>query len=362
MVERESTQPTWKPDIALDAAEDVPTGRIQRMWLIGGRYELDGLISQGGMGRVYRGVHRDLNRAFALKLVHDTLRWEVEFRERFFMEARLASSLQHPNIISVTDFGLDEHQGYYLVMELLSGETLRARVGKARPTSVEALDIINQLAGALDYIHDRGIIHCDLKPENVFLSRVEASRRRNMVKLLDFGLSWRSGTPAEASLAGTPPYLAPERLRGEPPSPASDVYSLGAIFYELLTGRAPYTGKVLDMMEQQLRGPIPPPPSALTGAPIDARIERLVMRALDREPEVRFPSARALREELSAIMGEQGMRLRAGPGESTTDDPHLLAREGARFAARALQAIDAGDLNTVKQVLRDALDRFAKAR
>jgi serine/threonine-protein kinase len=361
MVERETTQPTWKPDVALDAAEDVPTSRIQRLWLIGGRYELDGLISQGGMGRVYRAVHRDLNRAFALKLVHDSLRWEVEFRERFFMEARLASSLAHPNIISVTDFGLDEHQGYYLVMELLSGETLRARVGKARTSRTEALDIIIQLAGALDYIHGRGIIHCDLKPENVFLSRVEGSRRRNLVKLLDFGLSWRNNTPAEAKLAGTPPYLAPERLEGEPPSPTCDVYSLGAIFYELITGRAPYTGKMIDIMEQQLHGSSPPAPSTVTGVVIDGRTERLVMRALDRDPEKRFPTTEAFRGELAAIMAEQGMSLR-GAHEPAQDDRQVLARDGARVAARALQAIDAGDLDTLKQVLRDALDRFAKAR
>jgi serine/threonine-protein kinase len=247
-------------------------------------------------------------------------------------------------------------------MELLSGETLRARLGKVRTSRMEALDIINQLAGALDYIHGRGIIHCDLKPENVFLSRIEGSRRHNLVKLLDFGLSWRNNTPAEAKLAGTPPYLAPERLEGEPPSPACDVYSLGAIFYELIAGRAPYTGKMIDIMEQQLHGSTPPPPSSVTGVSVEGRTERLVMRALDRDPEKRFPTTQALREELAAIMAEEGMSLRGGQVEPANDDRQLLARDGARVAARALQAIDAGDFDTLKQVLRDALDRFAKAR
>jgi serine/threonine-protein kinase len=360
VVERESTQPTWVPDTPLEESEDIPTGRIQRVWLIGGRYELEGLISEGGMGRVFCAVHRDLNRRFALKLVHDSVKWTQDARSRFFNEARLASSLVHPNIVSVTDFGLDEHQGYYLVMELLSGETLRERIRQTPVSPRIAFDVLDQLAGALQYIHSCGIVHCDVKPENIFLSRIAGEpRRRNQVKLLDFGLSLRSEGD-EQNAAGTPPYLAPERILGQPPSSAADVYSLGAIFYELLSGRTPYAGQVMEIIDEQLYGDPPPRLSLVAPEPIDGHTEELVMRALSRDPNERYPSAEAFHSELRAVMDELGMSARHREGGD--EDPRLLARAGADAAARALQAAEAGDLEAVRRELETALARFNRAR
>jgi eukaryotic-like serine/threonine-protein kinase len=286
--------------------------------LLAGRYELIELLSEGGMGRVFRARHRELGRQFAVKLVLEGYKHDQGMRERFFTEARLASSLNHKNIISVTDFGLDDRLGYFLVMELLEGETLRQRLERGRVSLRFACDVMDQVASAVRHIHSREVVHCDLKPENIFLTRVEGEpRRQNVVKLLDFGLSWRQGG-REAKVAGTPPYLAPERLRGRAPSPQSDVYSLGLIFYELIAGGVPYHGNEREMMEQQLSGPPPPPPSLYAREPLDERADSLVARSLSREPEERQAGAEAFHYELRAFMSMMGMNVRRGMVASET--------------------------------------------
>jgi len=269
-----------------------------------GRYELHELISQGGMGTVYRARHRQLDRPVAIKFMRADLRGDPEMRRRFTTEAKVASSLEHPHIVSVNDFGVDAERGYFLVMELLNGQTLRSRMIDQPLRARIACDVIEQVAWALRYIHSRDIVHCDLKPENIFLTQSEEeTRRRNHVKLIDFGLAFRpSGQPAKVS--GTPPYLAPERLRGAPPSPQADLYSLGVLFFELLTGRTPYAGTNSETMDP------PPPPSTLTSEPLEARTDEIVLRALARRPEDRPPSIESFLFELRTLMSMMGMRVR----------------------------------------------------
>ncbi len=269
------------------------------------------MISKGGMGRVFRARHRDLGRKVALKLVLDGFQDDQELRELFFKEARLASSLHHPNIINVTDFGLDDELGYFVAMDLLEGETLRERIRNKRPTLRFGFDVMDQICGALRYIHGRDIFHLDLKPENVFLSRVEGEpRRSNMVTLLDFGLSWRRESMPDAKLGGTPPYLAPERLRGAAPSALCDVYSLGTMLYELIAGELPYQGSVPQMMDRQLNGPPPPLPSKKAREAVDDRANELVMRALSRDPAQRPVSAESFQFELRALMSMMDIPVR----------------------------------------------------
>jgi eukaryotic-like serine/threonine-protein kinase len=275
-----------------------------------GRYELEDLLSEGGMGSVWRARHTTLDRLVAVKFMSAALRDDPEMRRRFTSEARVASALTHPNIVSVTDFGVDAERGYFLVMELLHGQSLRQRMEEALPRARVACDVVEQIAWALRYIHACGIIHCDLKPENIFLARLdEDPRRRNHVKLIDFGLALRS-TNQRASVSGTPPYLAPERLRGEPPSPRSDIYSLSAVFYEMLTGRVPFEGSLLDIRTAHLAGAPPPAPSSLTDEPIEPRADELILRALSINPEERQPHAEAFLFELRTLMSMMGMRVR----------------------------------------------------
>ena len=275
-----------------------------------GRYELLELLSEGGMGSVWRARHRTLDRTVAIKFMSAALRDDPEMRNRFSLEARVASALGHPNIVSVTDFGIDAERGYFLVMELLRGQSVRERMEEASLRARVACDVVEQVAWALRYIHSRGIVHCDLKPENIFLSQLdEDSRRRNHVKLIDFGLAFRS-TGQATTLAGTPPYLAPERLRGHAPTPLSDLYSLGALFYEMLTGRVPFDGTLLEIVEQQLRGDVPPPPSSLLNEPIEPRADDVILRALAADPVDRPCSVEAFLFELRTLMSMMGMRVR----------------------------------------------------
>ena len=356
-VER-SPENNWKRvrhDSAPHQVDDMPTSRMLRSWLVGGRYELYDEISAGGMGRVYRAVHRDLGRPFALKLLLETHRQKQDSRERFFIEARLASALRHPNIVSVTDYGLDEQHGCYLVMEMLEGHTVRERMHEASVSPRLAFDVVDQLTGAVRYMHARGIIHCDIKPENVFLAKQEGEpRRRNIVKLLDFGLSFRSGDAPEQKLGGTPPYLAPERLQGAPQSPSCDVYSLGALLYELLTGRMVYTGTVAQVVEQSITGPLPKVPSKLSLTPLDSRVDALVMRALERDPKKRHPSAEAFHFELRTVMSMSGLKVRSVDRKNAVK---AAAPDICLALGTALAAAERGELEEVTRILRDAKGR-----
>ena len=352
------------PEIVDDAPSSrtlARTSRLRRAGLVDGRYELEGMMSQGGMGSVYRARHRELGRAFAMKLVMEGFRDDPERRQLFLSEAQLASSLQHPNIIQVTDFGIDEDHGFFLVMELLEGESLRERLQREPPSLRLSCDVFDKLLGAVRYIHGRGIIHCDLKPENVYLAKVPGlDRRITTVKLLDFGFSWRRGALPESEARGTVPYTAPERYHGHPPTAATDVYSLGMVMYELLCGRLPFTGSIVDVVRQQTEVP-PPLPSVFTREPIDPWLEAMVMRALDLDPAKRQQTVEELQVELRAAMDALGIRTRRehdAPDEgqaaaaaaqlaAVVDSPVPLAvcdlKGGFRFANRAFLAGAGGD-------------------
>ena len=297
--------------------------------LLDGRYRLDAPLNRGGMGEVWRAVHVELDRAFAVKLLPTGKHIDQSSRDHFFREARLASSLSHPNIVSVTDFGIDETCGYFLVMELLEGETLRQRLDeRALPPRI-ACDILDQVASAVRYAHGRGVVHCDIKPDNVFLVRVAGENRRvHLAKLLDFGLSFRQDM-RNSGHGGTPPYVAPERLKGAEPTARCDVYALGVIFYELITGRRPYLGAVLELIRQQLEGILPTPPSKLVDEDVklDTRIDDIVMRALARDPDARHQTVEQFQFELRTFMSMSGMRSRHAPvtgGAVTTQLPVQL--------------------------------------
>ncbi|MBP9087455.1 MAG: protein kinase, partial [Kofleriaceae bacterium] len=224
--------------------------------LIGGRYRIISRIGQGGMGKVYKVAHVNLSRKFALKIICDTVSETREARELFDREARFASAMQHPNITAVVDFGEDEAVGMFMVMDLVEGEALHKILFREKQLGVRyACEIAIQLAEALHYIHQQGVVHCDIKTENILVKEIEepGKRRRVVAKLLDFGLA-RPLNPGrvQTGLSGTPHYVAPERIRGESASPASDVYSLGILLYELVAGRVPWDGAVQKILAGHL--------------------------------------------------------------------------------------------------------------
>src|SRR4051812_40188769 len=223
------------------------------METVGGRYALDGRLGEGGMGHVYRARHIQLGKAFALKIISPAFAGDHAARTRFNQEAKLASEISHPNIVSVVDYGEDPQYGAYMVMELVEGDSLVAT--GSLPMSVKrALDVLAQVADALEHIHKRGIIHGDVKAENIMLTTESGgnsspeARRRRVVRLLDFGLARRPEPgEGEEGVSGSPHYLAPERAAGGPPSVSSDIYALGVLGYLLLTGTLPFDGKVVEV-------------------------------------------------------------------------------------------------------------------
>ncbi|MCX5746490.1 MAG: protein kinase [Proteobacteria bacterium] len=295
-----SQPPVESPAIATDRQRGVRQNDV-----IGGRYVVEGQLGRGGMGRVLRVKHQALGKAFALKLIKSAIATNPRIRELFYREARLASALSHDNICSIVDFGLDEQFGLFMVMELLEGQTVHAKLrDSGRFPPKVACDIMWQVADAVRFIHSRAILHGDIKTENMLLVRTSVQRR--LVKLLDFGLA-RADLGRSEGVDGTPEYLAPERIDGAPASQASDIYALGIVFFELLTGRLPFGGDVPALFDQHRTAAMPMPSTLIEGGPIDARVDEIVARATAKDPAKRHPDVSTFMYELRTLMQMLGV-------------------------------------------------------
>ncbi len=273
--------------------------------MIGGRYVVEGQLGRGGMGRVMRVRHQALGKAFALKLIKSAIATNPKIRELFYREARIASAVAHDNICSIVDFGQDDTFGLFMVMELLEGQTVQAKLRHSGPlTAKVACDVMWQVGDAMRFIHGRQILHGDVKTENIFIVRTPAQRR--LIKLLDFGLS-RADLGRDDGVDGTPEYLAPERIGGAPASQASDIYAMGIVFFELLTGKLPFTGDdIKAVFDQHLTATVPAP-SKLLDEPLDERADQIIARATAKDPAQRHPDVPAFMYELRTLMGMLGV-------------------------------------------------------
>ena len=213
--------------------------------VLDGRYRIDSVIGKGGMGRVYRGEHTGIGRAVAIKVLHSQLGRSKEATARFQREAMASGRLDHPNIVGVSDFGVLDDGSLYLVMEALEGESLGARLEREKRIAwPEAIEIMRGVLSGLRHAHDRGVVHRDIKPDNIFLAKKDGEI---VVKILDFGIAklyaGNADDPAttRAGLTvGTPAYLSPEQAVGGAITPASDLYSTSIVLFEMLVGRVPY--------------------------------------------------------------------------------------------------------------------------
>lgn len=266
-----------------------------------GDYELRSVIGSGGMATVYRAFDHNLQRDVAIKVLSEEAAAQPGFAQRFRQEARLVARLRHPNVVHVYDFGAQD-QVFYMVQELLPGPTLAERIsecaaqGRALPRA-EILSVVRQLAAALDVAHAAGIIHRDVKPGNAIYGT------NGVLVLTDFGIAKNTLTDISQTQAGvvlgTPVYISPEQARGEPLTPASDIYALGVIVYELLSGRPPFEGTTpLGVVLKHLQEPPPPLVPLPPGLP--PGVEAVVQRALAKQPDDRFATAGALAEALEA--------------------------------------------------------------
>ncbi len=281
-----------------------------------GPYEIVAVLGAGGMGEVYRARDARLGREVALKVLPSDVAASPDRLRRFEQEARAASALSHPNLLAVFDIG--EQGGLrYLVTELLEGETLRDRLERGPMAAGKALELVLQVGRGLAAAHERGIVHRDLKPENLFVTR------DGHLKILDFGLAkvvapeeiatQIAGTPTQPRtepglILGTVAYMSPEQVRGQPADARSDLFAVGVILVEMITGRAAFRrGSAAETMAAILKEE--PPRFSASGLQAPPSLERIVRRCLAKTPNERFPSARALVAEMESLSSGSGIRM-----------------------------------------------------
>ncbi len=260
------------------------------------RYVIKRKLGSGGMADVYLAEDQELGRRVALKLLDDRHASDEQFVERFRREAQSAAGLNHPSIVSIFDRGQAEGT-YYIAMEFLDGRTLKELLIRNGPTPIPiAIDYARQILGALSFAHRNGIVHRDIKPHNIIV------RPDGRLKVTDFGIA-RSGASqmTEAgSIVGTAQYLSPEQARGAPVDPRSDLYSLGIVLYEMLTGKVPFTGDTPVEIAMKHLSQVPEPPSKLrSDVPHD--LDAVVMRALAKDPDQRYGSAEEMDADLARV-------------------------------------------------------------
>jgi serine/threonine-protein kinase len=263
--------------------------------LADGRYRVEDVLGRGGMASVYLARDEELERPVAVKVLAEHLADQPDFRDRFLREARLAAQLSHPNIVQVFDVG-EEDGSPFIVMECVEGSTLADELKERGPLGPdEVVDLALQICGGLEHAHAAGLVHRDIKPQNLLL------RPDGTVKIADFGIARAAETTKltqKGSVLGTAAYLAPEQALGEEVTAAADLYSLGCVLYELLTGRTPYVFETLPELVVKHREEVIPPVRELR-SDVPERLEAAVMHALARNPEYRPESAAALAEELA---------------------------------------------------------------
>lgn len=296
-------------------AESLPPSGDSNVWRLAlpcvfGDYRLDQEIGRGGMGVVYRAEQISLGRQVAVKMIlKDQLASEPE-RQRFFAEARDTAQLQHPGIVPVYDVGEIDGRPYF-AMQYIQGRTLQELINAGSIDERESVRIVELIAQAVDFAHQNGVLHRDIKPSNILIDQ------NGVARLTDFGLA--KHTDAGESLTrtgvilGTPSYMSPEQASGRMGtiSPASDVYSLGSVLYHALTGRPPFVAKTtMDMLLQVMEQD--PPSPRLLNPKVDRDLEMILTRCLQKPPDLRYPSASRLGDDLAAYLNDEPISARSG--------------------------------------------------
>ncbi len=290
---------TLRADVMVVGRKRATVGgaRIYRNPSVGetvSRYRILQRLGEGGMGTVFRAEHVTLGRTYALKiLIAAVIEHDAGAAQKFLHEARTAARIRHPNIVDVFDFGHLDDGRPYLVMEMLEGESLADRLDRGPLPPLEVITIARQLAAALNAAHERGVIHADVTPANVFVT----GPNRTHVKLLDFGLSELAGAEVKGEkldfVLGTPSYISPEQLRGLRATERSDQYGLGAVLFELLSGAPPYVDPDLrGLCLKHINAPIPEPTSP--AGPLPPRLAGVITTCLQKSPQARFPNMASL--------------------------------------------------------------------
>jgi eukaryotic-like serine/threonine-protein kinase len=333
---------------------------LERIGTTVGNYHLDQILGRGGMGTVYSGEHIYIRKKVAVKVLHAQFARYEEAVSRFLREARAASSINHPNIVDVTDFGPMPDGGVYFVMEYLDGSSLEDLIEREGAFELHrALNIANQIALALAAAHEKHIVHRDLKPENIMLIRrpgrrdvvrtlpldtgeedptgrfvIERESEYDFVKVLDFGIAkvlapdeHAAGQTMAGAVFGTPEYMSPEAARGEDVDHRSDVYSLGVILFDMLCGRPPFEAEAAaEVLAMHISEPPPSPRAFAPEREITEAAEALILRAMAKDPADRHQDMDELRAELHSCYGSVAFKRNAAIPGTAPVGPEARAR------------------------------------
>jgi len=302
-----------------------------------GRYRIVDELGRGAMGIVYKAEDPNLDRLVALKtiILPEDAEEHGEYRKRFFLEAKAAGKLNHPNIVTTFDCG--EHEGMaYLAMELLEGIDLRTRMTKQGVTALEAVEIARQVAEGLGYAHERGVVHRDIKPGNIMLNG------GGKTKVMDFGLARMRMADHKTStgmVLGTPRYMSPEQISGQPVDQRSDIFSLGIVLYEMLTGTRLFSGENIEQVQHSItQTDHLPPTRVVPGLP--AMLDFVVARALKKDPAVRYQDAHELAADLGTCLAElRGQEAATEPSGDSSRTVKMDAGGERRTEAPPARAI-----------------------
>ena len=285
-----------------------PVDNILGRALAGGKLMMETLIGRGGVGAVYKARHRELRMAVAVKVLHESFQHDIDFCRRFYAEALAASRLDHPNITRVIDFGQEPDGLLYLAMEFLAGVELRAVLNKDGALPAQRIaEVMMQTCAGLSHAHARGIVHRDIKPENLVIvpGQDDDGQPIELVKVCDFGIAQHRALPGAAHeagiIAGTPEYMSPEQCRGDELDARSDVYACGVVLYELATGQVPFMSERPQSILNKHQFTEPATPSIVRPG-VDPLLEKIILRALAKEPEDRPQNMRELRAELRELL------------------------------------------------------------
>jgi serine/threonine-protein kinase len=258
-----------------------------------GPYIIQEKLGEGGMGVVYKGIHKDIEQTVAIKVLYPQYAKDENFRERFKREAKVQAKLHHPNVVNILNYLEDEDGNMYIVMEYVGGGSLEDKMRTGKISLSDSVSAIIQVLNALSYMHSNGIIHRDIKPSNIMFAD-------SIVKVSDFGIAKPmsdKGLTKTGAIVGTVWYMAPEIIKGEIPTPASDLYAVGVILYQLLTGRTPFYGKTdFEVMKSHLEKEPQPPETLNPNLPPGTW--DLVKKALAKNPKERFSSADEFKQAL----------------------------------------------------------------
>ncbi len=332
----------------MNAGDDTGSPRRDPMLgrVIADKYVIEALLGEGAMGRVYRAVQRPLDKLVALKVLHAALGFDSLAQGRFLREAKAASRIDHPNSVQVFDFGTLPEGVPFLVMEYLRGSDLAHRLqADERLSPALTVDLMSQVLSALSVAHDAGVVHRDLKPENILLvgGRAGDDEGVETVKVADFGIAklLEGGEKLTTTglVAGTPAYMSPENGEGKPLDARSDLYACGVILYEMVTGHRPFfaDNALAVVIKHITEKPVPP---SRWVADLLPALEAVILRAMEKRPDDRFPDARSMRTALRQSLGDEapsGARASATPGSSLIP-PKALGGAGPTEMAPAAEA------------------------